>query len=193
MADIVIERELYPNRTLKLIHGDLSETMVDAIVNAANADLQHGGGVAGAIVRKGGKTIQHESDAWVREFGKVTQERPALTTAGTLPSQFVIHAVGPVWGEGDEERKLHTAVYHALLLADSRHFRSVALPAISTGIFGFPKELGAQTILDAILDYMRDHAETSLSDIQIVLIDQHSVDVFAREFYRRWPGGENST
>jgi O-acetyl-ADP-ribose deacetylase (regulator of RNase III) len=185
MADIVIEKELYPNRTLKLIHGDLTETMVDVIVNAANAHLQHGGGVAGAIVRKGGKTIQRESDAWIEEFGSVTQDRPALTTAGALPSQFVIHAVGPVWGEGDEEQKLHAAVYHALSLADSRHFRSLALPAISTGIFGFPKELGAKTILDAIFDFLRDHPETSLSDIQIVLIDQLSVDIFAREFRRR--------
>ena len=193
MADIVIENEIYPNRTLKLIHGDLTEATVDVIVNAANAHLQHGGGVAGAIVRKGGKTIQQESDAWVREFGKVTQERPALTTAGALPSQFVIHAVGPVWGEGDEEQKLHTAVYHAFSLADSRQFRSLALPAISTGIFGFPKELGAQTILDAILDFLQDHPETSLSVIQIVLIDQPSVDVFAREFRRRWPDGERST
>ena len=192
MADIVIEKELDPNRTLKLIHGDLTEAMVDVIVNAANSHLQHGGGVAGAIVRKGGKTIQHESDAWVREFGRVTQDKPALTTAGSLPSRFVIHAVGPVWGEGDEEQKLHTAVYHALLLADSRHFGSLALPAISTGIFGFPKELGAQKILDAILDFLQDRPETSLLDIQIVLIDQPSVAVFTREFYRRWPNGETS-
>jgi O-acetyl-ADP-ribose deacetylase (regulator of RNase III) len=193
MANIIFKKELHPNRTLKLIHGDLTEVMVDVIVNAANAHLQHGGGVAGAIVRKGGKTIQHESDAWVREFGKVAHDKPALTTAGALPSQFIIHAVGPVWGEGDEEQKLHTAVYHALSLADSRHFRSLALPAISTGIFGFPKELGAQTILDAILDFLQDYPETSLSDIQIVLIDQPSVDVFARELSHRWPTGETST
>jgi O-acetyl-ADP-ribose deacetylase (regulator of RNase III) len=192
MANIRIEKEIHPNRTLKLIHGDLTEARVDVIVNAANAQLMHGGGVAGAIVRKGGRTIQRESDAWVREFGSVTQDKPALTTAGTLPSQFVIHAVGPVWGEGDEEAKLHAAVYHALVLADSRHFRSLALPAISTGIFGFPKELGAQRILDAILDFLRDYPETSLSDIQVVLLDQPSFEIFAGEFHRRWPDRENS-
>jgi O-acetyl-ADP-ribose deacetylase (regulator of RNase III) len=187
MSNLVVEKTLEHNRHLKLIHGDLTEARVDAIVNAANTHLQHGGGVAGAIARKGGKTIQKESDAWIREYGLVTQERPALTTAGDLPTQFIIHAVGPVWGEGDEERKLHAAVYYALLLADSRHFRSLALPAISTGIFGFPKELGAQTILDAILQFLQEHPETSLSEIQIVLIDQPSVNVFANEFLRRWP------
>jgi O-acetyl-ADP-ribose deacetylase (regulator of RNase III) len=187
MSELMVEIKLDPNRRLKLVHGDLTEALVDVIVNAANAQLHHGGGVAGAIVRKGGRTIQRESDAWVREYGPIAQDKPALTTAGVLPSQFVIHAVGPVWGEGDEEQKLHAAVFHALLLADTHCFRSLALPAISTGIFGFPKELGARTILDAILDFLQGHPETSLEELQIVLIDQPSVDIFKREFLRRWP------
>jgi O-acetyl-ADP-ribose deacetylase (regulator of RNase III) len=193
MAEIIVERTLDTGRCLKLIHGDLTEAKVDVIVNAANAQLQHGGGVAGAIVRRGGKTIQRESDDWVNEHGPVTQDKPALTNAGELPSQFVIHAVGPVWGEGDEGQKLHSAVYHALLLATRRQFKSLALPAISTGIFGFPKELGAKTILDAILKFLHDHPGTSLSEVQIVLIDKPSVDVFAKEFLRRWPESEQSS
>lgn len=188
MSKIILRVSPFPDRSLLLIHGDLTESKVDAIVNAANAHLQHGGGVAGAIVRRGGKTIQSESDAWVREYGPVTQEKPALTTAGDLVCQFVIHAVGPVWGEGDEDAKLHAAVYNALRLADFRHFGSVALPAISTGIFGFPKERGVRIILDAILQFLQEYPGTSLEEIQIVLIDQPSVDVFAKEFHRRWPG-----
>jgi len=190
MTKLMVDIKLDPDRRLKLVHGDLAEARVDVIVNAANAQLQHGGGVAGAIVRKGGRTIQHESDAWVREYGPIAQDRPALTTAGNLPSQFVIHAVGPVWGEGDEEKKLHAAVFHALLLADKHNFKSLALPAISTGIFGFSKELGARTILDAILDYLQGHPETSLEEIQVVLIDQPSIDVFKKEFLKRWSESE---
>ncbi|OGO14801.1 MAG: hypothetical protein A2Z14_06125 [Chloroflexi bacterium RBG_16_48_8] len=193
MAQLVIERQPFPDRTLKLIHGDLTEAKVDVIVNAANAHLQHGGGVAAAIVRRGGKTIQRESNAWVREYGPVTPNKPALTTAGELPCKFVIHAVGPVWGEGEEDAKLHSAVYNALSLADARHFRSLALPAISTGIFGFPKERGARRILDAILEYFEGHPECSLSEIQIVLIDQHSVKLFAEDFLRRWPESDRSS
>jgi len=190
MTKLMVDIRLDPDRRLKLVHGDLAEARVDVIVNAANAQLQHGGGVAGAIVRKGGRTIQRESDAWIREYGPIAHDRPALTTAGNLPSQFVIHAVGPVWGEGDEEKKLHAAVFHALLLADKHNFKSLALPAISTGIFGFSKELGARTILDAILDYLQGHPETSLEEIQVVLIDQPSIDVFKKEFLKRWSESE---
>lgn len=187
MSMLIVEKSPFPGRSIKLIHGDLTESKVDAIVNAANAHLHHGGGVAGAIVRRGGESIQRESDTWVREHGPVTQANPAITSAGDLPCQFVIHAVGPIWGEGEEDTKLHAAVYNALALADSRHFASLALPAISTGIFGFPKERGARIILDAILQFIQDHPGTSLAEIQIVLIDQPSVEIFAKEFIHRWP------
>ncbi len=84
---------------VRVIRGDLTEAPVDAIVNAANSHLQHGGGVAGAIVRKGGQVIQEESD----RIGFVPAGKAALTSAGRLPARFVIHTVGPRWGEGDEE------------------------------------------------------------------------------------------
>lgn len=172
---------------IRLIHGDLTEEAVDAIVNAANARLAHGGGVAGAIVRRGGPIIQKESDAWVREQGPVTHSRPAVTSAGDLPCRWVIHAVGPVWGEGDEDAKLSAAVEGALEAASARNLDSLAMPAISTGIFGFPKERGARVILDAIQDFVGRSPETSIEDIRITLIDQKSVDTFQREFSRRWP------
>jgi O-acetyl-ADP-ribose deacetylase (regulator of RNase III) len=189
MSELVAERTMPGGQTLRLIHGDLTEERVDAIVNAANAQLSHGGGVAGAIVRQGGQEIQDESDAWVREHGPITHERPAITGAGKLPCRFVIHAVGPVWGEGDEDAKLRAAVLGSLTLAEEQGFASLALPAISTGIFGFPKERGANVILSAIADHFEEHHASSLREVRITLIDEPSVQVFAEAFERRWPGG----
>ncbi|HEY43628.1 MAG TPA: macro domain-containing protein [Anaerolineae bacterium] len=188
MTTVVAAQNLASGQIVRLVHGDLTKEKVDAIVNAANAQLAHGGGVAGAIVRVGGRDIQTESDAWVREHGPVSHERPAITNAGRLPCRYVIHAVGPVWGEGDEDTKLRSAVTGALALADEKALTSLALPAISTGIFGFPKERGARVILSAIVDYFADKPDSSLSEVNITLIDEPSVVIFADEFSRRWSG-----
>lgn len=187
MSELVAEHELPTGQTLSLVYGDLTEEKVDAIVNAANAHLLHAGGLAAAIVRRGGRSIQEESDDWVREHGPVSHARPALTGAGALPCRYVVHAVGPRWGEGDEDAKLRTAVTAALSLADQRGFKNVALPAISTGIFGFPKERGAEVILDAVADFCVEHPDTSLKDIRITLIDAPTVRVFTAAFASRWP------
>jgi O-acetyl-ADP-ribose deacetylase (regulator of RNase III) len=176
-----------------LVHGDLTEEAVDAIVNAANAQLAHGGGVAGAIVRRGGAVIQKESDDWIREHGPVKHDHPALTSAGDLPCDWVIHAVGPVWGEGDEDAKLSAAVQGALRTASEHGFNCISLPAISTGIFGFPKARGARVILDAVFDFLTQAPETSLHEVRITLIDKESVDVFRQAFeHRPSPSTKNS-
>jgi len=187
MSHLAAEHHLPTGQVLQLVHGDLTEEHVDAIVNAANARLQHGGGVAGAIVRRGGALIQQESDAWVRAHGPVTQDSPALTGAGRLPCRHIIHAVGPVWGEGSEDAKLHAAITGALRLADQQAFSSLALPAISTGIFGFPKDRGARILIDAIVDLFAARPSSPLTQVRITLIDQPSVQVFASEFAKRWP------
>jgi O-acetyl-ADP-ribose deacetylase (regulator of RNase III) len=171
---------------LCLIHGDITRSSVEAIINAANTQLQHGGGVAGAIARVGGPIIQRESDDWVRSHGPLSHDTPALTSAGDLPCQYVIHTVGPIWGEGDEDQKLHSAVQSALRLADENGFKSIALPAISTGIYGFPKDRGARVILDAIITYLDGTPDTCLSRVEITLIDEPSVEIFAAEFDVRW-------
>lgn len=187
MSQVVAEHPLPNGAILRLVHGDLTEESVDAIVNAANAQLNHGGGVAGAIVRRGGQSIQTESDEWVRQRGPASHDHPALTSAGRLPSRYVIHAVGPVWGEGDEDAKLATAVTSSLALATDEGFISLALPAISTGIFGFPKARGARVILDALVAFFVAHPAASLHEVRITLIDEPSVRTFEDEFRRRWP------
>lgn len=101
---------------IRIIKGDLTESNVDAIVNAANSHLKHGGGVAGAIVRKGGDIIQEESD----RIGFVPVGNCAITSAGRLKAKYVIHTVGPRWGEGDEENKLKNAINSVLNMAAER-------------------------------------------------------------------------
>ncbi len=118
MNRVLLETNLTGGRTLQMVQGDLTQESVDAIVNAANSQLQHGGGVAGAIVRRGGPQIQAESEAWVREHGPVSHAKPAITRSGSLPCRYIIHAVGPVWGEGDEDAKLSAAIHGALAAAD---------------------------------------------------------------------------
>ena len=187
MTTIVAEHDLTSGQIVRLIYGDLTEEKVDAIVNAANAQLGHYGGVAGAIVRAGGQEIQAESDHWVQEHGPASHDRPAITNAGRLPCRYVIHAVGPIWGEGDEDSKLRAAVTSSLTLADEKALTSLSLPAISCGIFGFPKDRGAQVILDAIVDFFAHMPDSSLSEVRITLIDEPSVAVFVDEFIHRWP------
>jgi O-acetyl-ADP-ribose deacetylase (regulator of RNase III) len=184
---MVTSHALPSGQQIHLIHDDLTKAEVDAIVNAANAQLSHGGGVAGAIRRAGGERIQSESDQWVRQHGPVAHDRPAVTSGGNLKAPYVIHAVGPRWGEGDEERKLHQAVTGAMQIATEMKLSSLALPAISTGIFGFPKALGAKVILDAITQFLEQHPTSSIEEVRITLIDRQSVEIFAAEFARRWP------
>ena len=187
MSRIVAEQTLPGGQTLRLIHGDLTKEKVDAIVNAANTRLAHGGGVAGAIVRRGGPDIQRESNAWVQQHGPVSHQQPAITGAGRLPCRYVIHAVGPVWGDGDEDNKLQAAVTGSLTMADEHGLASLAIPAISTGIFGFPKDRGARVILNTIVDFFIEYPEGSLHEVHITLIDEPTVLIFADEFRRRWP------
>jgi O-acetyl-ADP-ribose deacetylase (regulator of RNase III) len=165
-------------RLLQLVQGDITAEAVDAIVNAANAALQHGGGVAGVIARRGGPSIQRESDEWVRKHGLVSHDQPAVTGAGSLPCRYVIHAVGPIWGQGDEDRKLADAVRGALTVASALELASLSLPAISTGIFGYPKERAAPLMFSVIEAFFAARPDSSLRQVRLVLFDQPTLDVF---------------
>ncbi|MBC7186502.1 MAG: macro domain-containing protein [Calditrichaeota bacterium] len=164
---------------IELLRGDITEMATDAIVNAANEHLAHGAGVAGAIVRKGGRIIQDESNAWVRTRGRVPTGSAAITTGGALKARYVIHAVGPVMGSGEEERKLRDATIASLRLADAHGLTSIAFPAISTGVFGCPMELCARAMLSAVRDYVA--GATGLRRIVFCLWDENALAVFSSQ------------
>jgi O-acetyl-ADP-ribose deacetylase len=178
MNEIIIESFLQNGSRIQIVQGDITDEQVDAIVNAANSHLQHGGGVAGAILRKGGEIIQQESNEWVKKHGPVTHIKPAYTSCGGLPCRAVIHGVGPVWGEGDEDAKLSKTVIGVLKLAESLDFTSVSLPAISTGIYGFPKDRAARVTLQAVLSYFKNYPEGNLNLVRLALYDQGTLDAF---------------
>lgn len=183
MSKTLFEKNLPTGQRIQITKGDITLEEVDAIVNAANEHLQHGGGVAWAIVRRGGDVIQEESDAWIRAHGPVPHSRPAWTSGGSLPSRFVIHAVGPVWGEtSDEDSKLAEAVSGSLRVADELKCESIAFPAISTGIFGFPKDRAAKIMFKSIEDYFSGTQESGLKIVKLVLFDQTTIDAFLGEW-----------
>jgi len=136
---------------IELIEGDITELNVDAIVNAANAELILGGGVARAIREKGGPSIQDEC----RRTGGTTVGGAVITGAGNLKCKFVIHAVGPRMGEGNEDLKLENATQNTLQLVVDQGLKSVAFPAISTGIFGFPIERCAEIMIGVTQKYLK--------------------------------------
>ncbi|MDQ3006862.1 MAG: macro domain-containing protein [Chloroflexota bacterium] len=181
MNTISAEKKLPSGQIIQIVQGDITTEDVDAIVNAANEHLQHGGGVAWAISKKGGPTIQKESDDWIRQHGPVPHPRPAWTSGGLLPAKYVLHAVGPVWGDGDEDNKLADAVTGSLCVADELKLTSIAMPAISTGIYGFPKERAAKIILSAIENYFAEN-QSNLKVVKLVLFDQAAVDVFINQW-----------
>ncbi len=154
------------SKKLRIIQGDLTQQNVDAIVNAANCHLQHGGGVAGAIVRKGGAIIQDESD----RIGFTPVGTAVITTGGSLKARWVIHTVGPRWGEGDEDRKLENAILSSLALAEERNLETISLPAVSAGIFGFPHDRCAKIIVSSIISYLKDHPGGSLKSVDVCLL-----------------------
>lgn len=187
MTRTVAAQRFSGGTVFELVHGDLTEQAVEAIVNAANEQLQHGGGVAAAIAHKGGPVVQEESRQWIQAHGPINHDEPALTGAGKLPCQVVIHAVGPRWGEGEEADKLRRAVTSALQLACSQNYNSLALPPISTGIFGYPKDQAAEVILDAVETFCRDQPDRPLRQIRLTIIDEGTLAPFQRAFETRWP------
>lgn len=174
----VIAEHKVNNKLIRLVAGDITERDLDAIVNAANSHLQHGGGVAGAIVRKGGQIIQDESN----KIGFVPVGSAVITTGGKLPSRFVIHAVGPRMGEGDEDNKLKKAVQSALMLASQKGIKSISMPAISSGIFGFPKDRCAKILVGESKKFLEENPNSSLEIIEFCILDDLTLSYFKQEF-----------
>jgi O-acetyl-ADP-ribose deacetylase (regulator of RNase III) len=162
-------------RELELVEGDITELDTDAIVNAANSMLIMGGGVAGAIRRKGGLSIQVEC----LKIGKTPVGGAAITTGGNLKAKHVIHAVSPQMGEGDEDNKLKNATLNSLKLADKHNLESIAFPAISAGIFGFPIGRCSEIMLRTTIEYLK--GETILKKVVFCLFGRESYDVFEKQ------------
>jgi len=166
------------NTSLELVEGDITELDVEAIVNPANEKLVLGEGVAGVIKRKGGPSIQDEC----KRIGTTPTGTAVITGAGKMKFKHILHAVGPKMGEGDEDRKLSSAVRSSLALADRHGLKSVAIPAISTGNFGFPVDRCARILLTEVHRYLQ--GGTKLEQVVVVLYDAATWKIFARELRR---------
>ncbi len=163
---------------LELAEGDITDLEVDAIVNAANEELKLGTGVAGAIREKGGPSIQEECD----RIGGTPVGTAVLTGGGELKARHVIHAVGPQMGEGDEDRKLQSAIRSSLALADRHGLKLIALPAISTGNFGYPMDRCARILLTEVYRYLQ--GGTKIERVVVSLLTDEDFEIFKRELRR---------
>lgn len=174
--------------TIRVYQGDIADEDADAIVNPANEGLNHGAGVALAIVNRGGKCIQDESKEILKQLHRDLQCGEVVkTTNGHLPCKFIIHAVGPRWN-GDERKcrkLLHQACTNSLHMASNYGAKSIAIPAISSGIFGVPKNICASALIIAAQQFLNENPG-ALQDIRFVNIDQPTVRVFEQEMRKRY-------
>jgi O-acetyl-ADP-ribose deacetylase (regulator of RNase III) len=164
---------------LELIEGDITEQETDAIVNAANTSLLGGGGVDGAIHRAGGPKILEECKA----LGGCPTGEARITTGGNLKTRYVIHTVGPVYSGGRhrESEMLANAYKNSLCLASQYKLRSVAFPSISTGAYGYPIHEAASIALQAIIDYVKTHAD--IQQVRFVLFDLKAYQVYEKTLH----------
>lgn len=173
-------KEIQKGKFLKLFKGDITDRNVDVIVNAANSYLKHHAGVARSIVKKGGYIIQKESD----KIGHVPVGSAVITTSGKLSCKAVIHTVGPRMGEGDEDNKLKNAVNNSLTLASQKGFQSLSMPAISAGIYGFPKNRCAEILVLESKKFFSDNPKTTLETIEFCIFEDETLSHFTKQFER---------
>lgn len=153
---------LFGNKPVKIefIVGDITIQHVDAIVNAANSYLKHGGGVAGAIVRRGGNQIQQESDEYIRKYGYVESGEVAVTGAGNLNAKYIIHTVGPIGDKEENDEIMRKSLINVLKKADELGIKSFALPLVGTGIFGYPLERFVNIAVEVFKSYFKNYSGT---------------------------------
>lgn len=164
---------------IELIRGDITEIAVDAIVNAANSSLLGGGGVDGAIHRRGGPAILEECKRIRDRQGGCPTGEAVITTGGKLPARYVIHTVGPVWHGGDrgEAALLRNCYLNSLRLAEENGIKTIAFPNISTGVYGYPKPEAARIAIAAVRDYLSE--STSIEKVIFVCYDEENYQLYA--------------
>jgi len=168
---------------IQIVRGDLTEMATDAIVNAANNDLQLGGGVAGAIRRKGGPEIQKECDA----IGTIPVGGAAITSGGNLKARYVIHAASMELGGRTDALTLRSSTAHSLRIAAQKQLKTIAFPAVGTGIAGFPMRECAEIMLREVVKHFE--APTSLEKVSFVLFDKEALQTFQRVLEEMKDGG----
>ncbi len=182
MPGTLVGRIDYPNgRKFEVVISDLLAEPTDAIVNAANGGLSHAGGVAAAISKAAGPALDEEGDRIVRERGRIPVGEAVVTTAGNLPFKGVIHAVGPRMGDGNEGEKIARALKSAFLCAHERGWASVSFPGISSGIFSVPHEICAKAYLRPVREFFRDHPDSSLTWLRLVLFQGPLLEAVKKE------------
>ncbi|MFW1858526.1 O-acetyl-ADP-ribose deacetylase [Acinetobacter defluvii] len=165
-------------KSIRLIQGDITIQKVDAIVNAANTSLLGGGGVDGAIHRKGGNEILDECQQIRAQQGGCAVGEAVMTTAGLLPSHYVIHTVGPTWQDGQhqENQLLQNAYINSLKLAEQKHLQSIAFPNISTGVYRFPKFEAADIAITTTVDFMKNAQH--VQEVNFVCFDVENFKIY---------------
>lgn len=165
--------------TLRVVAGDLTAQPVGAVINAANEHLAHGGGVAKALAAAGGARVQQESDQWVARHGPLGPGQAAVTTAGDMPATHLVHVVGPRYRRGqDNAGLLAQAVTAALDAARDAGVTSVALPAISAGVFGYPPEEAGHVIAATCAQWLREQ-RGAVREVRLVGLDEAAAGHFA--------------
>ena len=176
-TEVVAREEHSGGRVFEVVTGNLLQEPSDAIVNAANGQLAHGGGVAAAIARAAGPALSQDGDRIVSERGVIPVGDAVVTTAGTLPFKGVIHAVGPHQGLGAEEEKLEKALRSAFLRAHEQGWTSVSFPAVSSGIFAVPLEVCARAYVAAVRGFWADHPASSVTSLRLCLFQGPLLDL----------------
>jgi putative ATPase len=179
-ADVIVREEHAGGRVFEVVTADLLQEPSDAIVNAANGQLAHGGGVAAVIARAAGPALSQEGDRIVAERGVIPVGEAVVTTAGTLPFKGVIHTVGPHQGLGAEQDKLEKALRSAFLRADEKGWTSVSFPAVSSGIFAVPLQVCARAYVAAVRGFWADHPDSSVTSLRLCLRPGPLVDLMKK-------------
>ncbi len=163
---------------IKIIKGDITKENVDAIVNAANSSLLGGGGVDGAIHRAGGNKILEECKSIVSKIGQLKTGEAVITSGGNLKAKYVIHTVGPIWhgGHNNEEALLFNCYKNSVKLACENNIKTVAFPNISTGVYGYPKDLAAKVAYNAVKESLIEYK--NIEEVRFVCFDEYNYKLY---------------